>query len=271
MPKIIKNCQYCFSEFSTWPSSSRKFCSKKCMGLSFTGKNNPNYGNYWTDENRQKQSELIKSKVDDVYRIKAGSANRGKKFDDTRIKKMHQHRSSESYIRSHSKEIKELIGIKSKEKFTPEFKKHLRQKNEELGNWIPLNQKTDWEIYKKESNWISKMFDLIIDEEQLRLLNEHKVFHSKNNRKGVVRDHRYSRYDGFINQIFPKILRHPVNCEITLHSTNAKKNSNSSLTLDELFVNIINYKETWQEQEICLKLIKDYKNGKRWNRKEGSE
>lgn len=271
MPKIIKHCQTCSAEFNVWPSSNQKFCSKKCMGLAFTGNNNPNYANYWSEENRIKQSKLVKSKVDDVYRIKAGSANRGKKFDAERIKKMHQHRTSDSYVRNHNEEIRKIIGKKSKEKFTDSFKKNLRIKNEQLGNWVPLSQKTDWEIYKKQSNWISKMFDLISDEQQICLLNENKVFNSKTNRKGVVRDHKYSRYEGFINQVFPEILRHPENCEITLHSTNAKKRSNSSLTLEELFSSILNYNGNWKEHEVCLKLIDEYKNGKRWNRKEASE
>lgn len=36
------------------------------------------------------------------------------------------------------------------------------------------------------------------------------------------------------------------------------------LTLDELFDRIINYNKEWFEQEKVLKLIEEYKNGKRW-------
>lgn len=36
------------------------------------------------------------------------------------------------------------------------------------------------------------------------------------------------------------------------------------LTLEELFIRIINYKKEWYEQDLVIKLIEDYKNGKRW-------
>ena len=36
------------------------------------------------------------------------------------------------------------------------------------------------------------------------------------------------------------------------------------LTLEELFNKIINYKKEWYEQDLVIKLIEDYKNGKRW-------
>jgi hypothetical protein len=42
----------------------------------------------------------------------------------------------------------------------------------------------------------------------------------------------------------------------------------NSLTIDQLFDRIINTKHVWDEQELCLILIEEYKNGKRWKRKE---
>lgn len=69
--------------------------------------------------------------------------------------------------------------------------------------------------------------------------------------------------------IYFTILRHPCNCQILTHSENIKKKKyqyidKNDLTLDELFNRIISYKKEWYEQELVLRLIEDYKNGKRW-------
>jgi len=117
------------------------------------------------------------------------------------------------------------------------------------------------------------MFDSITDESQLLLLKEKGVWNYKTNKKGVIRDHKYSRYSGWKNKIFPEILRHPCNCEIITHGDNLKKKKgryadNDSQTLDDLFEKILAYKEDWIEQNICLKLIDDYKKGLRYNKNE---
>lgn len=276
--KFIGKCLYCRNDFTRYISkncSQPKFCCLSCKGnyqsIFLKGDNNPNFGKKWSEDMKLKQKNLISSKVDDIYRQKSGSANRGKKFTKDQINKMHGHRTSDSYIRSHNKETRKKIGKKSKEKFTIEFKNRLRKTNEENGIWLPLELKSDWEIYKKESNWIKQMFDHINDKDQLILLSELKVFHYLYNKNGVVRDHLYSRHDGFKNKVFPEILRHPVNCEIKTHKENVKKGIKSSLTLEELFCKIQNYKEKWIEQDLTLSRIRDYQNGKRWNRKEASE
>jgi len=51
---------------------------------------------------------------------------------------------------------------------------------------------------------------------------------------GVSRDHLYSVYDGFSNKIDPKILKHPANCRLMIHSENSRKHKTSSITLNEL-------------------------------------
>ena len=59
-----------------------------------------------------------------------------------------------------------------------------------------------------------------------------------NNMNGITRDHMYSIRDGFLNNVDPKILAHPANCELLLHQDNITKKSNSSITLDELLKRI---------------------------------
>jgi hypothetical protein len=171
----------------------------------------------------------------------------------------------------HTKQSKIKIGEASSKKFTPEFKEKFRKKMEENGHWISLSDKDAWDIYKNISNWKVRMFDLIDDEKQIQLLNEHGVFNSWKNKKGIVRDHKYSRRSGFNNGVFPEILRHPCNCQLLTHADNTKKKSSryidaDAITLNKLFELILNYKKDWTEQDLCVRLIQDYQNNKRWSK-----
>lgn len=164
-------------------------------------------------------------------------------------------------------ESKEKIGKKSKAKFTNEYKLRIRKTMEDNGHWVPLKDKTKYQIYFEESNWNKRMFDIESIQGQDKL-KQYGIFNNIKNSKGVVRDHRLSRKTGFELKIPPAILRHPANCEILLHSENiAKKKAryidNDSISADELFFLIKNYNENWHEQELCLTLIKEYKQGKR--------
>jgi len=51
---------------------------------------------------------------------------------------------------------------------------------------------------------------------------------------GYALDHKYSIYDGFINNVDPKIIAHHKNLECIPESDNNKKGRNSSITLEEL-------------------------------------
>lgn len=81
-------------------------------------------------------------------------------------------------------------------------------------------------------------------EYQLVLLKEHGMFHPKKNPKGVSRDHLYSVFDGYNNKVDPSIMKHPANCQLMLQEDNTRKNSNSSITLDELLERI----KLWNER-----------------------
>jgi hypothetical protein len=60
----------------------------------------------------------------------------------------------------------------------------------------------------------------------------------KNNLGGVSRDHMFSVKDGFELNIDPKILSHPANCQLLIHSKNVSKHRNSSIALEELMKKI---------------------------------
>ena len=55
---------------------------------------------------------------------------------------------------------------------------------------------------------------------------------------GVSRDHIVSVSYGFANGIDPKIIAHPANCRIMLHSENKTKHSNCDITLTQLLEKI---------------------------------
>jgi hypothetical protein len=268
--KITYICSICGIEKTTYRSnkigvSPPKYCSRKCKGvahsINFVGSNNPNFANKWNDEQKAKQSFLVKATVNDEYRYKSGSANRGKQLPKDVVEKMHKNRTKESYSHPHSHELKKIIGQKSKDKWTDEYKIKFRQKMEDLGYWIPINEKSEYEIYHTRSNWIGSMVDFFTEEE-ITSLNSYGFFSFKN-RHGYVRDHIVPRLVGYEFNVIPEILRHPANLQFISNRNNIQKGyTDRKLTQEkkikiiiDLFDKILNYNKEWIEQDICVKFI----------------
>ena len=55
---------------------------------------------------------------------------------------------------------------------------------------------------------------------------------------GYELDHKYSIYDGFINNVDPKIIAHYKNLQVVTIEENRQKSKNSSITLEELLSEI---------------------------------
>lgn len=72
----------------------------------------------------------------------------------------------------------------------------------------------------------------------------YKAKNHGNNLIGVSRDHMVSIKYGFEHNIDPKIISHPANCKLMVHSENIKKYSRCSLTLEELLIRI----EEWNKK-----------------------
>jgi hypothetical protein len=159
----------------------------------------------------------------------------------------------------------ELISLKSKNKFNPEYLKKVRKVNEDRGNWIPLDIKDDYYFYRDLSNW--KYQVLTHNIVGIELLKTKKLYDKKSkNKHDLVRDHMYGRRNGFNNKVFPEILRHPANCQLISHVNNIKKsksNNDSVISLDYLFKKILLW-ENYPEQNLCLMLIERYKKGERY-------
>jgi hypothetical protein len=74
------------------------------------------------------------------------------------------------------------------------------------------------------------------------------------NTSGVSRDHLYSISDGITNKIHPLILSHPANCRLISHMENKSKHSKSSITIDQLIENILNFQFT-ENVKIHSKIV----------------
>ena len=261
----------------TLPYHFNSFCSKHCQNTyNGIGERNSNYGNTWNNEQRKHLSLIVIDRMkNDYYRYVANQPHSKEsiaskkqklsKFAKTRVKEKNSFygkHHSQDFCQKQSKRMKAVCNTK-------EYQIKRRQTCEQNGQMIPLSQKTDYEIYYDLANWKYQMFDIITDEKQLQLLKDNGVFNTQSNTKGCVRDHIYSRFSGFNDKVFPEILRHPCNCQIVLNSYNIRKTSRAKRGPDDqskeiLFDKIKHYDGQWIEQKLCLKLICDYENGKRW-------
>lgn len=273
--KITFNCTECGKEYHRYYRNNgggvpkTPFCSNSCKGKwqskNLRAENNPNYGNTWSDSQKAALSEKTKQSMTPERRAEIGSQHRGKILSAETIEKMHGHRTKESYSRPHTECSKKKIGEKSSAKFKDdEYLKKLRESMETRGYWVPLSEKDGYDVYKGVADWVAKMVDNM-SEEDVNRLNTIGMFNIKTNRKGLVRDHKYSRVDGFTARVFPEILRHPCNCALITHSENSGKRSKSSLLLDELFDSIRAFTGEWCEHSKVLDLISRYENGERWD------
>lgn len=289
MPKsFLKevNCEHCGKLFTKRinPNTKRHYCSWDCKtsdknsyrsewteerraeySLKFRGENNPNFGKRWSEEQKESASILKKQQYNEnqEYRYKVGASNRGVKFSEDRIKRMHENRTSESYRHYPSDEVRKVISQKSKEKWTDDYREKHRKTMEDLGHWIPKSQINPYRLYYKESNWTERMVDYF-DNQSLENLKLHGIF-SKTNSKGFVRDHIVPRKIGYEYNIPPCIMRHPANLQFISHAENVAKGFlDRRLTVEEkeyiiksLLERILTFEKSWKEQDICINFIKE--------------
>jgi hypothetical protein len=282
-------CDNCGSEISKYKKYVKptNFCCRECkdnwlknkplsletkqsISKATKGEKNGMFGKSHTIKSRQKMSDSVKNNYieNDNLRYMCGNSRLSAEDRIKSAKNTHKNRTKESYVHYPSDETKKLIGKKSAEKFTDEYKIRLRLKLEKEGKLIPLDMQDDYKVYKDFANWIDKMFDHIETDNQILLLRKLGVFNMKTNKKGVVRDHIYSRKSGFKENVFPEILRHPCNCQIITHRDNVIKRDKDDISKEELFEMILLYEGKWKEHVKCLSLIEDYKNGKRYRKEE---
>lgn len=102
-------------------------------------------------------------------------------------------------------------------------------------------RKEYYDVYKPSCKFnfnLKRYSDLIEGIEYLKELGRYSPSNRKNNLNGASFDHMYSIKDGYLNKIDCSIISHPANCKIMPHCINNLKNTESSITLDELLERI---------------------------------
>lgn len=270
---ICANCGKHFYRYKSTLRENKKHycCSKMCQyahqSVTNTGANNGNFGNKWSEEQKENYKKSKKESIaimgPESRKEKFGKSNRGLTRSPEFIENWHRSLRSPDYIRPPiSEEQRSEIGKKSAAKFTPEFKKQYRQTMESAGWWIPRNEENAFHYYQKQSHWIYRMWDKVTLPDNF---DEVGIFNCRTNQKGYIRDHRVSKMSGFTAGLFPEILRHPANCDIITHSENARKRSHNSTSIEDLLRTIENYTGEWEEQQLCSDLISLYRQNITWN------
>ena len=75
-----------------------------------------------------------------------------------------------------------------------------------------------------------------------KLIQEFGMYQPSNskfpNLNGLVFDHLYRVYDGFLNNIDPLIIKHPANAELIPQPLNKERMPKSTITIEELYERI---------------------------------
>lgn len=109
--------------------------------------------------------------------------------------------------------------------------------------------KTELQNYRSEATFNFNIFDYP-NEFDLDLIKEYGFYSAANrggNLNGISRDHMYSCKMGLINNVDPAIIRHPANCKLMRHNDNVSKNSECSITLEELLKRIDKWNSIYGE------------------------
>ena len=222
-------CQQCSTNFIITPGSFGKFCSLSC-GVIFRSKINL--------KNAIKKYQFTPAKCNCCQ----------KPLDYTKRKNKYCSRSCSAKINNLDDRKR---GPTAKEKFPYSRIKFLLCKHT---NQYYSNKNSDGTTRKsspyiktiKEQYYASARFRFNVyhypEEFDLLLIEQHgwytcpglKRKGKPKNILGVSRDHIISVSYGFANNIDTKIISHPANCRIMLHSDNKIKHSKCNLTIEQL-------------------------------------
>lgn len=261
--RVCFKCQYCGTprtEYTSKFATRRRYncSSSECIAKAkaHKGSENPMYGKTHTDDVKKASQQRAKTffsgkSYEELYGIDGAK----------RLKEIRSATFSSFYANN-----PQFKGVVWKGR-THEQRSLNKIKTSMIlgGHWRSPDQIDDWDFYNREANWKHSMWELLPEECQ-NLIKKVGIF-SRGNTQGAVRDHKYSRWSGFNDRVFPEVLRHPANCKALSQSDNAKKRSSNSITLEELFYHIRQYNDEWEEHLLVLSLIEQYENGARWTRR----
>jgi hypothetical protein len=243
--KIIKyekiECLECGNEFKGLKNYNRKFCSKSCS-ITFNNKNR--IINY----EKTKKSNCIECGKEIEINLRASSKKcKCDECNKERKRKYDKERRKSNKKECNKKECNKIGKIKRRRKFNKEKKKKIRICKKCNQNELkPRKQYCDqcsydyYHIYRPKCVFKFSL-DEYPDKFDFDLIKEHGWYsptNKNNNLTGVSRDHIYSVKEGFENGINPKIISHPANCQLLIHTDNSSKNKSSDITIQELLQKI---------------------------------
>jgi hypothetical protein len=106
----------------------------------------------------------------------------------------------------------------------------------------------EYQKYRLDANFKFNLKDYS-DEFDFSLVKEHGWYsptNKNNNLDGVSRDHMFSVREGFEKGVDPKIISHPANCRLMIHTENISKNKKSFITIEELLDRIEKFEQKYK-------------------------
>lgn len=185
----------------------------------------------------KERKELMVSRVKATKLERYGDENYNNSENNKRVWTEEQkEKSKKTCLKRYGVEnISQLETIKDKKKKTTISKygklwpnidqKKVRKIMEMKGRWIPLSEKEDFLIYRQ-----------IVDKLTLRISKNIKNIELRGVHKYHI-DHRYSVYQGFKDNICAHVIASEYNCEMIPCKENWSKNSDCSITKEDLFKN----------------------------------
>jgi hypothetical protein len=243
-PASRVNCLVCGKEIKRQKShhSSKNFCSMKCMGIE-----------------RRNQLQLVCEFCQKPI-IRRQSE----------IKHKHVFCSHKCYLKFKHREGYVILKCKLCKKT---FKKRLSCMDSQnhfcsrkCCNVWKGRHKTSYRIYKQLAQWKHLNLGEVCSRKEKSMLKKVGIFCPRTRKGGMSRDHKFSVFNGFVNNVFPQLIGHPANCSLILQSANAKKHIKNSITLSQLFDDILAYQKPYKDQKLCIDLITEYLAEHRWKR-----
>jgi hypothetical protein len=194
-------CVWCGSGFTSYIKSDRKYCSNSCA-------------NSCSNSNRT-HSDETKAKIRETILNNAGNRVTKTNVHKTTLSKaVTKIRKCRTCCENEIHEPRKLICEDCRMQY--------------------------YELYRPSCEFDFNINDFQ-DEFDLTLVNElgwYSPSNRGNNLKGVSRDHIYSVKDGFVNKVDYRLIKHPANCNLMIHSDNSSKHDGSGISLEVLYERI---------------------------------
>lgn len=215
--EIEAECLNCGESFVTTnnPKEKRKCCSKKCA-MKITNQSK-------TEEHFAKTSKKIKKAWNDGA------------FD---------HLIKNPLVKTKCECCKSDFESRSRDKKFCSKKCYKKYKRNEAA----LKPNGEYKLYRTACafNFLLRDFPDEFDLDLIKKYGWYRPANRGNNLNGVSRDHIISVKWGFENNIDPKIISHPANCQLKRHNDNVSKYTRNEMTLKELLIKI----KLWDKKYI---------------------